>query len=251
MGAALGLGLQPGDVVISLGTSGTVYAVAEQPVTDGSGAVAGFADATGRFLPLVCTLNATRVTDAFARVLGVERDGFDGLALAAPPGAGGLTLLPYLDGERTPNRPQAHGVLDGLRADVTPAQIARAAVEGVVCGLLDGLDALVAAGVAVGRGRLFLIGGGAQSVAFRGTVAGLTGRPVVVPDATESVATGACVQAAAVLHGCAPEQVARGWDLGAGAVTEPDADIDRHEVRRRYAQRRDAEGAAQTGAQTK
>ena len=243
MGAALGLGLQPGDVAISLGTSGTVYAVAEQPVADASGAVAGFADATGSFLPLVCTLNATRVTDAFARVLGVGREAFDRLALAAPPGAAGLTLLPYLDGERTPNRPGATGVLDGLRADTTPAQVARAAVEGVVCGLLDGLDALAAAGVAVGDGRLVLIGGGARSAAFREAVAGLAGRPVVVPEATELVATGACVQAAAVIHGCFPGQVASAWDLGGGPVIEPDASIDRHEVRNRYAQRRDTEGA--------
>jgi xylulokinase len=251
MGAALGLGLQPGDVVISLGTSGTVYAVAERPVADPSGDVAGFADATGRFLPLVCTLNATRVTDAFARVLGVDHDGFDRLAMSGAPGAGGLTLLPYLDGERTPNRPDARGVLDGLGTDVTAAQVARAAVEGVVCGLLDGLDALRAAGVDVDHGRLILIGGGAQSTAFREAVAGLAGRPVVVPTATELVATGACVQAAAVLHGRSPDEVASGWDLSAGTVITPDPNTDRLEVRGRYAHRRSTEGAAQTGAQTK
>jgi xylulokinase len=242
MAAALGLGLRPSDVAISVGTSGTVYAVSAQPTADASGAVAGFADATGRFLPLVCTLNATRVTDAFARVLGVDRVEFDRLALEAPAGAAGLTLLPYLDGERTPNRPEATGVLGGLRGDVTPAGVARAALEGVVCGLLDGLDALVAAGVPVHGGRLVLVGGGARSPAYRRVVADLTGRPVVVPDARESVATGACVQAAAVLQGCPPETLASAWLLGNGRVVEPDPGVDRDEVRTRYARRRETEG---------
>ncbi len=142
MAGALGVGLRPGDVAVSIGTSGTVYAVSDAPTADPSGAVAGFADASGRHLPLVCTLNATKVTDAVAGLLGIDHAGLDELALAAPPGAGGLSLLPYLDGERTPNRPTATGVLSGLRSDVTRAQLARAAVEGVVCGLLDGLDAL-------------------------------------------------------------------------------------------------------------
>ena len=158
MAAALGLGVRPGDVVVSLGTSGTVYAVSEQPTADATGAVAGFADATGRYLPLVCTLNATKVTDAVAGLLGVDHDGLDALAANAAPGAGGLTLLPYLDGERTPNRPGASGVLAGLRSDVSRSQLARAAFEGVVCGLLDAYDALGA--LAPTGGRLLLTGGG-------------------------------------------------------------------------------------------
>src|SRR5205085_11974027 len=119
MAAALGLGLRPGDLVLSFGTSGTAFAVSDHPSADPSGTVAGFADATGRFLPLVCTLNATKVTDAVARLLGVDHERFDALALAAPPGAGGLTLVPYFDGERTPDRPDATGTLTGLRSDVT------------------------------------------------------------------------------------------------------------------------------------
>ena len=98
-------GCAPGDVAVSIGTSGTVYSVSDEPIADPSGIVAGFADATGRHLPLVCTLNATKVTEAVRRLLGVDHDAFDELALAAAPGAGGLTLLPYLDGERTPDRP--------------------------------------------------------------------------------------------------------------------------------------------------
>jgi xylulokinase len=222
MGAALGLGLRAGDAVISVGTSGTAYAVSATPTADVSGAVAGFADATGQYLPLVCTLNATKVTDAVAALLGVDRATFDRLALAGPPGSGGLVVLPYFDGERTPNRPDATGVMAGLRPGVTREQVARAAVEGVICGLLDGVDALVAAGVAV-SGRLYLVGGGARSAAYRQVLADLAGRPVTVPHEDEVVATGACVQAAAVLHRRAPAGVAAAWGLGAGTLVEPSA----------------------------
>ncbi len=163
MAAALGIGLRPADVALSLGTSGTVYAVSDAPTSDPTGAVAGFADATGRFLPLVCTLNATGVTDAVARLLGVDHERLDELAAAAPPGADGVTVLPYFAGERTPNRPDATGVVAGLRTDVSREQFARAAFEGVVCGLLDGLDALTSAGVPTEDGRLLLVGGGARS----------------------------------------------------------------------------------------
>ena len=233
MAAALGVALQPGDVAMSIGTSGTVFAVSETPTHDASGAVAGFADATGRFLPLVCTLNATKVTDAIARLLAVDLARLDELALAAPPGAEGVTLVPYFDGERTPNRPDATGTLAGLHSDVTREQVARAAIEGVVCGLLDGLDALHAAGVDA-RGRLVVVGGGARSGAFRQVVADCSGRPVIVPRATEHVAAGACVQAAAVVHGCAPESVAAAWQLGAGDLVEPVPDVDRDAIRARY-----------------
>ena len=179
MAGALGVGLRSGDVAVSIGTSGTVYSVCEAPVADPSGYVAGFADATGRHLPLVCTLNATKVSDAVARLLGVDHAAFDELVLAAAPGAGGLTLLPYLDGERTPDRPTATGVLSGIRSDVSRGQLARAAVEGVVCGLLDGLDALAA--YAPADGRLILVGGGAGSRAYRQVLADLSGRAVLVP----------------------------------------------------------------------
>jgi xylulokinase len=219
MAGALGVGLRPGRVVISIGTSGTVYAVSDDPAADPSGIVAGFADATGRHLPLVCTLNATKVTDAVARLLGVGHDEFDTLVLSAPPGAGGLNLLPYLDGERTPDRPSATGVLTGIRSDVGRDQLARAAVEGVVCGLLDGLDALSA--FAPNDGPIVLVGGGARSRAYRQVLADLSGREVVVPAQREQVAAGACVQAAAVLTKTEPAEVADAWNLGAGDVIEP------------------------------
>jgi xylulokinase len=239
MAAALGLGLRAGEVVVSLGTSGTVYTVSEHPVADATGKVGSFADATGRHLPLVCTLNATKVTDTFARVLSLGREAFDSAALAVPAGAHGVVLVPYLDGERTPNRPDATGTLRGLRSDLAAGTLARAAFEGVVCGLLDALDALGAAGVDA-TGRLLLVGGGARSPAYRRIVADLAQRSATVPHGDEGVATGACVQAASVLQQRAPEEIARAWRLGAGDVTKPDPSVDAATVRAAYARACDA-----------
>ncbi|MDA8296249.1 MAG: xylulokinase [Actinomycetota bacterium] len=218
--AAAGLGLQarPGDVVVSIGTSGTVFAVAERPTADPSGIVAGFADATGRYLPLVCTLNAARVLDAAGVLLGVDHAELSRLALSAPPGAGGMVVVPYLEGERTPNRPDATGALHGLRlATATPAYLARAAIEGLLCGLADGLDALVGQGVRVER--VLLIGGGARSEALRKIAPAIFGCPVVAAPDGEYVADGAARQAAWVLAGGAePPQ----WALGDGERYEAD-----------------------------
>jgi xylulokinase len=233
MAAALGLGLQPGDLALSVGTSGTAFTVSNQPTADPSGVVAGFADATGRYLPLVCTMNATKVTDAVARLLGVDHRRFDAMALEAPAGASGLVLVPHFDGERTPNRPGATGGLTGLRSDVTPAQLARAAVEGVVCNLLEGADALSGGDV---DGRVFLIGGAARSAAYRRTVADLTGRVIMVPSDEDLVAAGAAVQAAALHLGCDFSQVSDAWGLGQGDVVEPDGTVDRAAIRAAYAE---------------
>jgi len=195
MAAALALELGVGDVVISLGTSGTVFGVSETAPADPSGTVAGFADATGRFLPLACTLNAARVLTATATMLGANLAEFDRLALAAAPGSGGLTLLPYLDGERTPNLPSATGSLFGLqRSNMTPENLARSAVEGMLCGLAAGLDAVRLHGLEVRR--VLLIGGGAQSTAVRGIAPAIFGVPVFVPEVAEHVAVGAARQAA-------------------------------------------------------
>ena len=232
MAAALGLGLRPGDLLLSMGTSGTACTVSDEPAADPTGTVAGFADATGRYLPLVCTMNATRVTDAAARLLGVDQARFDELVLEAPAGAGGLVLVPHLDGERTPNRPDATGTLTGLRADVTPAQLARAAVEGVVCNLLAGADSL---GTGTATGTVFLVGGAARSEAYRRVVADLTGRTVQVPADEDLVAGGAAVQAAAVQLGCSFAEVADGWDLRRGDTVEPDDTVDRRAIRAAYA----------------
>jgi xylulokinase len=234
--AALGVGAQPGDVVVSIGTSGVVSAVADLPARDPSGIVAGFADATGRFLPLVCTLNASRVLDTAARLLGVDHDGLSRLALAAPAGAGGLVLVPYLEGERTPDRPDATGSLHGMSIETTtPTHLARAAVEGLLCGLADGLDALVSHGAQVRR--VLLVGGGARSEAVRRIASAVLGVPVLVPPPGEYVADGAARQAAWVLAGGdTPPQ----WPVEGVATYEAEGTP---WVRKRYAEVRDMTAA--------
>lgn len=230
--AALGVDARPGDVVVSLGTSGTVFAVSETPAADATGLVAGFADATGNFLPLACTLNATRIFDSTAELLGVTLAGLTELALAAPAGSGGLTLVPYFEGERTPNLPLATGSLHGATlASYTRPNLARAAIEGVVCSLADGLAALQAQGVTAGR--IILVGGGAQSAAVQQVAASVFGLPVVVPAPGEYVADGAARQAAAVLTGRWPE-----WELAGTEVTAADGGAPAVlEQYRRYASR--------------
>jgi xylulokinase len=200
MGAALGLGLEPGDVAISIGTSGTVFAVSDSPAADPSGAVAGFADATGHYLPLVCTVNAGLVLSAAAALLGTSLDGLSSLALAAEPGADGLTMLPYLDGERTPNRPAATGVLRGLTTrNATRENLARAAVEAVIASLASVGNLLTKYGVQ--RQRVLLVGGGARSEAICKLAPGILGSAVAVPAPAEYVALGAARQAAWALAG--------------------------------------------------
>nr|WP_255447471.1 xylulokinase [Schumannella sp. 10F1B-5-1] len=217
-GAALGLGAREGDVVVSLGTSGTVFAVTEQVVTDETGTVAGFADASGAFLPLVATLNAARVLDATARLLGVDHDELGRLALAAAPGSGGLVLQPWFEGERTPNLPDATASLFGLTlAGTTRENLARAAIEGMLCGLAEGLDAVLAQGVDVRR--ILLVGGAAQSTAVATIAAQVFGRPVIVPTPGEYVAAGAAAQAAWALTGVRPE-----WTVPAEATYDEPAE---------------------------
>ncbi|HWL89541.1 MAG TPA: xylulokinase [Polyangiaceae bacterium] len=216
--AALGIGAIPGDVVVSIGTSGTVFTPTHRASSDASGIVAGFADAAGGFLPLVCTLNAARVLDAGAAMLGVDATAFAELALAGPPGAGGLTLVPYLEGERTPNRPLATGSLHGLRLDTAnPAHLARAIVEGMLCALADGLDALLGQGVAMRR--VVLVGGGARSAAVRAIAPTIFGVPVLVPPPGEYVADGAARQAAWMLSGASEPPT---WPLAATKTYEAD-----------------------------
>jgi xylulokinase len=207
-GAALGVGAEPGDVVVSLGTSGTAFAVSETSTHDPSGQVAGFADATGKFLPLVCTLNAARILDAACNLLKVSHAELSDLALSAPAGANGLTLLPYFEGERTPNRPNARGTLNGLsNKNSDPASIARSYIEGMICGLADAVDALSNLGVAVNR--IFLVGGAAKNPAVARIAASIFGRTVLIPPPGEYVANGAARQAAWTFSGELPN-----WEIG-------------------------------------
>jgi xylulokinase len=189
-----------GAAVVSLGTSGTVFTTSAQMPIDPTGTVAGFADLTGGFLPLVCTLNAARVLEATATLLGVDLIGLSDLALSAEPAANGLTMVPYLEGERTPNLPNATGAIHGLTlANATPANLARAAVEGMFLGLAAGLDALITFGCPVTR--VVLIGGATESEAVRRIAPSIFGLPVDVLPPGDYVAVGAAQQAAWVMSG--------------------------------------------------
>lgn len=220
MAAALGLGLRPGRPVLSLGTSGTVYAVSTRRPADPTGTVSGFADARGDWLPLACTLNCTLAVDRMAALLSRDREDVEA--------GGDITALPFLDGERTPNLPYATGLLTGLQHATTGGQVLQAAYDGAVFALLRALD-LVLGGEPGGTGAagdgeappLTLIGGGAKGVAWRETVRRLSGRAVHVPRAEELVALGAAAQAAGLLLGEDPAAVARRWDTAAGASYAP------------------------------
>jgi xylulokinase len=214
MGAALGLGLRSGVPVLSLGTSGTVYLVSETRAADSTGNVAGFADASGRFLPLACTLNCTLAVDRTAEWLGLDRES------VAP--SHGVVALPYFDGERTPNVPDAAAAIFGLRHSTAPGSILMATYEGAIIGLLDALDTIDVSSSGVDRSApLVLIGGGAKGTIWRDATRRLSGRAVSVPEATELVAIGAAVQAAAVLFQEKPEAVATRWHTDRGVVLDP------------------------------
>lgn len=229
--AALGLGLEPGTPVVSLGTSGVAYAVSGVRAVDASGVVAGFADATGRHLPLACTLNCTLAVDRTAELLRLDREDIAGTAACV--------VLPYLDGERTPNLPAAAGSIVGLRHTTAPQEILRAAYEGAVEALLTALGAIDDTGAALDpRAPLVLIGGGAQGPGWREVVGRLSGRELLIPDEADLVARGAAVQSAAALTGDGLIEVARRWDTRRGAtVPAVEADVARIEriraVRRR------------------
>lgn len=200
MAAALALNLKPGDVVVSIGTSGVASAIANEPVADPTGSVTGFADAGSRFLPLVATINAARILELQSTLLGVDHDELARLALAAPSGANGLTVLPYYDGERTPSRPDATGTWAGLTTSTTREDLARAAVEALLCSLADAIDHLSAT-TGTAPQRILMVGGAASNPAVRALAPGIFGRPVTVPAPGEYVALGAARQAAWALAG--------------------------------------------------
>lgn len=198
-GAALGLNLDEEQANISIGTSGVVAAVSNHPICDPRGLVTGFMDATGRWLPLAATLNASRIIDAMKEILGVDYDEFDRLALQAQPGCEGMTLLPYFEGERTPNLPDATAELTGMTlANCRPENVARAAVEGLSDLLKGAMQALQEAGCPISRGKM--LGGGAASKAVQEILPSIFGIDIDVPENKEYVALGAAYQAAKVLQ---------------------------------------------------
>lgn len=215
MAAALGLGLRPGMPVVSLGTSGTAYAVSTIRTADPTGTVAGFADAVDGFLPLACTLNCTQAVDRIAGWLGLDRE-----QIAADTD---VVVLPYLDGERTPNLPDAAGTIAGLHHTTMPEEILLAAYRGAAASLLDALDAIDSAGSGLAPEHpLVVIGGGAAGRAWPRVVADLAGRPLLIPDASELVAMGAAVQAAALAAGGDdPVEIAERWGTRNGRTVDP------------------------------
>jgi xylulokinase len=201
--AGFGLGAKSGDLIISLGTSGTAFFVSDTPSKDQSGEVAGFADLTGRYLPLVCTLNAARVLDALSKLLGKSHDEIGKLALAAKPGCDGLTMLGYFEGERTPNRPDAKGLLAGItNSNLTAENIARAGIEAIICGLVDSITTLQSSGAQIER--VMIIGGAAKNPGIGPIASAILGRQVMTFPPREFVADGAARQAAWALLGELP-----------------------------------------------
>ncbi|MEV4443674.1 FGGY-family carbohydrate kinase, partial [Streptomyces sp. NPDC049577] len=227
MAAAFGLGVGPGDAVISLGASGSVFAVHHTALSDPSGTITSFADATGMHLPVVHTLNAGRVLRGTAELLGTDLPGLSELALRSTPGACGLVLLPYLEGERTPHLPQAAGTLTGLRREsMKPEHLARAAFEGMLCGLTDALDVLRGRGVEVRR--VFLLGAAAELPAVQALAPSLFGAQVVVPQPADYAALGAARQAAWALgvhQGVLAPHTPPHWPSVAGQVLEPGEEL--------------------------
>ncbi|MEV5592345.1 FGGY family carbohydrate kinase [Streptomyces sp. NPDC052496] len=227
MAAAFGLGVGAGDAVVSLGASGSVFGIHHEALADSNGTITSFADATGMHLPVVHTSNAVRVLRGTAEMLGTDLTGLSELALKSTPGSYGLVLLPYLEGERTPHLPHTAGSLHGLRREsMKPEHLARAAFEGMLCGLADALDVLRGRGVEVRR--VFLLGAAAELGAVQAAAPGLFGAQVVVPQPADYAGLGAARQAAWALgaaHGTlAPHEPPR-WPAAASQVFEPGEDL--------------------------
>jgi xylulokinase len=198
MMGAIGTGnVRAGVVTASLGTSGTLYATADQPVIDPQGEVAAFCSSTDQWLPLVCTMNVTVLSEHVRKLFAWDHDQLEAAVKSVPAGADGLTFLPYLTGERTPNLPNGKGVLHGLNLDnFTPAHLARAAVEGVTVGLAYGVQRFAALGVQPSEIRL--TGGGSKSATWRQICADVFGVPVVCLETAEGAGLGGAIQAAHV-----------------------------------------------------
>src|SRR5579859_2957473 len=195
MMGAIGTGnTRAGVITASFGTSGTIYACAENPVVDPEGEIAAFCDSTNRWLPLLCTMNVTTATEMIRLAFGWTHEKFSAMIARVPVGAGGLMLLPYLEGERTPNVPDGTGVLLGVTPrSYTPENLARSAMEGVTLGMNFGLRRLAELGVKPAQIRA--TGGGAKSKAWRQIMADVFNTEVVTLKVSEGAAYGAALQA--------------------------------------------------------
>ncbi|MGW1224620.1 FGGY family carbohydrate kinase [Streptomyces sp. NPDC001478] len=243
MAAAFGLGVGVGDAVVSLGASGSVMAVHHEALADPSGVITSFADATGMHLPVVHTTNAVRALRGTAEMLGLAGlDELSELALKSTPGSSGLVLLPYLEGERTPNLPHTAGTLCGLRREsMKPEHLARAAFEGMLCSLADALGVLRDRGVEVRR--VFLLGAAAELPAVQALAPSLLGTQIVVPQPAQYAALGAARQAAwalGVSQGSLDARTPPVWQEAAAQVLEPGDELPVGQaVRQQYVATRD------------
>ncbi len=195
MMGAIGTGnTRDGVITASFGTSGTIYASTGKPVVDPRGEIAAFCDSANRWLPLLCTMNVTVATEMVRRDFALDHAAFEKAAAKAPPGSDGLILVPYLEGERTPNVPDGTGVYFGVRpATFTAAHFARATMEGVTLGMNYGLRRLADLGVTATQVRA--TGGGARSKLWRQIMADVFNAEVVTLQVAEGAAFGAALQA--------------------------------------------------------
>jgi xylulokinase len=195
MMGAIGTGnTRAGIVTASFGTSGTIYACADKPVVDPAGEIAAFCDSTNRWLPLLCTMNVTVATEMMRKDFGYTHEQFEAKAAKVAPGAGGLLLLPYLEGERTPNVPDGTGAMLGINTNTFRASnYCRAAMEGVTLGMNYGLRRLATLGVKAKQIRA--TGGGAKSKLWREIMADVFNAEVVTLKVSEGAAYGAALQA--------------------------------------------------------
>lgn len=215
MMSAIGSGAtQAGATVVSLGTSGTVFAYSAQPVVDPKGQIAAFCDSTGAWMPLLCTMNVTGVTEQVKDAFGLDLAELTRLAEAVPAGAGGLCFLPYLVGERVPNLPKATGALLGVRPGLlSPGHLFRAAIEGTTLGLASGVERMKRLGLVVDAVRV--VGGGSKNPLWRQILSDVLGVPVSVLVEPESAALGGALQAYWVAR------KAQGENVTQSAVAEP------------------------------
>ncbi len=220
MMGAIGTGnTRPGIVTASFGTSGTIYGYSARPVIDPEGEIAAFCDSTGGWLPLLCTMNVTVATELVKRLFAVDNDKLRALIKQSPPGADGLLLVPYFEGERTPNVPNGTGMFFGLRdATFTRAHMARAAMEGVTLGMNYGLNRLCALGLRPKEIRI--TGGGSKDAEWRQIMADVFATPVVAMQTSEGAAYGAALQAKWCWH------LGRGERVRISAITDEFVKVD-------------------------
>lgn len=227
MMAAIGTGnIEPGCVTASLGTSGTIFACAAEPVIDPFGEIAAFCDSADHWMPLLCTMNVTVATEAFRKLFAWDHEQMEKEISRIPAGGEGLTFLPYLQGERTPNLPDGCGVMHGMNTNnLTPAHLLRAVMEGVTLGMAYGLRRMESLGLHPKEIRL--TGGGSKSAVWRQMCADIFGYPVVTMENSEGAALGAAIQGLSQASGnslaelsptCAP--------VAAGSRVEPRDDHD-------------------------